>query len=74
LDKIIDTADIVLITKTIQSVIQSNLNCLAKMGYLSDFLGKIESYISIKGFRANDLKAIIEEAKKQIAFLQSKIT
>lgn len=60
LDKIIDTADIVLITKTIQSVIQSNLNCLAKLGYLSDFLGRIESYISIKGFRAKDLKTIIE--------------
>ncbi len=74
LDKIIDTADIFLITKTIQSVVQSNLNCLAKMGYLSDFLGKIESYISIKGFRAKDLKTIIEEAKTQISLFQSKIT
>jgi hypothetical protein len=33
---------------------------LAKLGYLSDFLGKIESYISIKGFRAKDLKTIID--------------
>lgn len=74
LDKIIDTADIVLITKTIQSVVQSNLNCLAKLGYLSDFLGKIESYIAIKGFRARDLKTIIDEAKAQIAALQGKIT
>ncbi len=63
LDKIIDTADVVLITKTIQSVIQSNLNCLAKMGYLSDFLGKIESYISIKNFRAKDLTDIINQAR-----------
>ena len=74
LDKIIDTADIVLITKTIQSVIQSNLNCLAKLGYLSDFLGKIESYISIKGFRAKDLKTIIDEAKIQITTLQGRVT
>lgn len=74
LDKVIDTADVVLITKTIQSVIQSNLNCLAKLGYLSDFLGKIESYIAIKGFRARDLRTIIDEAKAQISVLQGRIT
>jgi ribosomal protein L9 len=73
LDKIIDTADIVLITKTIQSVISSNLNCLAKLGYLSDFLGKIESYVSIKGFRARDLNEIIENAKAEIIRLQGKV-
>lgn len=44
------------------------------MGYLSDFLGKIESYISIKGFRAKDLKQIIDVAKAEIAKLQAKIT
>lgn len=66
MDKIIDAADIVQITKTIQSVISSNLNCLAKIGYLSDFLGKIESYISIKGFRADDLEDIIDLSEKEI--------
>lgn len=41
---------------------------------MSDFLGKIESYIAIKGFRARDLKTIIDEAKAQIAVLQGRIT
>lgn len=73
LDKIIDAADVVLITKTIQSVIQSNLNCLAKIGYLSDFLGKIESYIVIKGFRAEDLAEIIAGARAEILRLEQRI-
>jgi len=73
LDKIIDSADIVLITKTIQAVISSNLNCLAKMGYLSDFLGKINSYITIKGFRASDLLDIIKTANQTIITLQANI-
>ena len=41
LDKLIENGDPVLIIKTIQSVMQSNLNCQAKLGYLSDFLGRI---------------------------------
>ncbi len=73
LDKIIDSADVVLITKTIQAVISSNLNCLARMGYLSDFLGKIESYITIKGFRASDLLDIIRTANQTIISLNGKV-
>lgn len=73
LDKIINAADVVVIRKTIQQVISSNLNCLAKIGYLADFLGKIESYISIKGFRAEDLQDIIEGARDEILRLELRI-
>lgn len=74
MDKIIDAADVVLITRTIQLVIESDLNCLAKIGYLSDFLGKIESYISIKGFRSADLKDIIDNARADIFRLEQRVT
>lgn len=48
LDVIINSGDSVAITQTVQKVISSTLSCTQKTGYLNDFLGRIQSYISIK--------------------------
>ncbi len=66
LDQIINSADIVLITKTIQSIIASSLTCQSKVGYLSDFIGRIQSFIAIKSRRIDDIANIISAAKLAI--------
>lgn len=73
LDKIIASGDVVSITKTIQSIIASDIACDKKIGYLSDFLGRIESFIEINLFNADQLRAIIKAATDEIANLKLQI-
>lgn len=66
LDVIINSGDIVTITQTVQQVISSTLSCTQKTGYLSDFLGRISSYIAIKSADASQLTNIITSSQNQV--------
>lgn len=66
LDSIILSADGYAIIKTVQNTLQSNLSCEEKYSYLADFLGRIQSAIEMKSFAENQLKVIIDSAKKEI--------
>lgn len=71
LDSLIDSGDIVSITQIVQQVIASTLTCTQKSSYLYDFLGNIQSYISIKGSQAGQLKNIITNSQAKIALLNN---
>lgn len=59
LDTIINSGDIVTIRLTIQRVIASTLSCSAKSQYLSDFLGRIETFIAIKASQVTQLSNFV---------------
>jgi len=73
LDSLINSGDIVSITQTVQQVISSSLSCTQKSGYLNDFLGRIQSYITIKGSQADQLGNIISNTQAQINSLNAQI-
>lgn len=73
LDTIINSGDIVSIKLTIQRVIASTLSCTAKSQYLSDFLGRIETFIAIKASQVTQLSNIVENTRVQIATIRSQI-
>jgi hypothetical protein len=74
LDTLINSGDSVSITQTVQRVISSTLSCTQKTGYLNDFLGRIESYASIKQTEANQLGNIIASNQNQITTFNNLIT
>lgn len=73
LDVIINSGDSVTIAQTIQQVISSTLSCTQKTGYLNDFLGRIESYLSIKQAQAGQYRNIININQNQINSLTTLI-
>ena len=73
LDVVINSGDSVTIAQTIQQVISSTLSCTQKTGYLNDFLGRIESYLSIKQAQAGQYRNIININQNQINSLTTLI-
>jgi predicted nucleic acid-binding Zn-ribbon protein len=63
----------VAIKQIVQSVITSTLPCVGKTQYLSDLLGRIETYIAIKSSQASQLSSIIATTQSQIASLRNQI-
>lgn len=74
LDSLINSGDVVSIAQTVQQVIASTLTCTQKSGYLNDFLGRIQSYISIKQSQANQFDNIISNSQAQINAINAQIT
>ena len=73
LDVLINSGDVVGIRQTIQKVISSTLSCIAKGQYLNDFLGRIETFVSIKKSQMSQLSEIMESTRAQIAALRAQI-
>jgi hypothetical protein len=73
LDTLINSADVVAIRQTIQKVIASTLSCTAKMQYLSDFLGRIETFIAIKKSQIAQFGLIFDSSSSQISSLRAQI-
>lgn len=73
LDILINSGDMVTITQTVQQVIASTLSCTQKTGYLNDFLGRIQSYLTIKQAQAGNLNNIIQTNQAQIEVLTNQI-
>lgn len=74
LDILINSGDMVSITQTVQQVIASTLSCTQKTGYLNDFLGRIQSYLTIKQAQAGNLNNIIQTNQAQIELLTNQVT
>ena len=74
LDAWINSADIVAIRQTIQKVIASTLTCTAKMQYLSDLLGRIETFIAIKKSQLQQHSQIFSSSSEQITSLRQQIS
>lgn len=73
LDELINAGDIVAIKLIIQKVIASTLSCTAKSQYLMNFLGRIETFIAIKGSQVAQLSSIVINTKQQIAAINVQI-
>ena len=73
LDILINSGDMVSITQTVQQVIASTLSCTQKTGYLNDFLGRIQSYLTIKQAQAGNLNNIILTNQAQIEVFTNSI-
>jgi len=54
-------------------VIQSTLTCTAKTQYLNDFLGRIETFITIKQSQSAQLNTIYNNTLSQIASMKKQI-
>lgn len=65
IDKLILNADSVAILKAIQTVATNDsLTCDQRVAYLLEVLGRIKAAVEKKQFHADQLKVIIEGAKK----------
>ncbi len=73
LDKIINTADIFAITKTIQSVIESDLKCDDKADYLRELLGRIFTAVSMKRFSVDKLELLLNTLRNEIIDIENQI-
>jgi len=73
LDNLINSGDIVAIKQIVQSVITSSLTCVGKTQYLSDFLGRISTFIVIKSSQVSQLQGIYNTTQNQIQTLRAQI-
>lgn len=73
-DKLINDGNIVEIVALIQKVVSSTLRCDAKIAYLNDLLGRINSGLSIKKESIAQLQALIDSITVQVQKLLAQIT
>lgn len=74
LDRIIISADIAAILKTIQSVAtDGSVSCNQRIVYLLELLGRLKTAIEKKVYSANQLKIVIDTSVSEIERLQSEI-
>ena len=74
LDKLADDGDVAGIQKTLQVLASDDsIPCGTKVSYLLDVLGTVKAAIARKNLAADELQAIIDGAKAEIARLQGEI-
>lgn len=73
-DKLINDGNIVEIVALIQKVVSSTIRCDAKIAYLNDLLGRINSGLSIKKESIAQLQALIDSITVQVQKLLAQIT
>lgn len=72
-DQLIKDGNIVEIVALIQTVVNSTVKCDAKIAYLSDLLGRINSGLSIKTESISQLQGLIDSITAQVQNLLSQI-
>ena len=74
LDKLADDGDVAGIQKTLQVLASDDsIPCGTKVSYLLDVLGTVKAAMARKNLAADELQAIIDGAKAEIARLQGEI-
>jgi hypothetical protein len=73
IDQIISAANIVEITKAIQQVISSKVDCDLKIDVLTNMLGRIRSAISMKTFNIEEIRRLLATLREEIARLNQEI-
>ena len=73
LDGIIVGADTLAISKTIQTVIVSSMDCDQKIAYLSEFFGRIQNNVKVKKLALKKLELLKDLAHQEIERLQEEV-